>query len=289
MTALDVAVKDFSDAVRSRALWIASGIFLVLMVLVVSLVVWVFSNPDPRLASTFLNGPATDAVLPIIGLVIGYKAIVGERETGNVKFLLGLPHSRRDIVIGKFLGRFAVLSVAIVIGFAAAAAIIVAVLGVPPVVPMVSYLLFVLLGGAAVVATAVGVSAVVSTPSRAIAAVVGGYIFATTLWSIVPSGLHYVVNGELPRPDAPLWVEVVDHLNPLVAISAGGSALLPNDSKIEVLVTESGITASETGPAPDSAVDSLVNEPIFLVGILLLWTVLPLAVGYLRFKGTDLS
>lgn len=289
MTAIDIARKDVADAVRSRALWAATAIFLGFMVLTQFLVVTVVENPDPELATRFLEGPATEVVLPIVGLIVGYQAIVGERETGNVTFLLGLPHSRLDVVVGKVIGRFAVLSVALLSGFLAAIGVIVATLGVPPVVPIVTYVLFVLLSAAAVVSIAIGISAVVDTRGRAISVVVGGYIFATMLWSYVVDGAYYAINRDVPGADPPTWVAVLDHLNPLTALRTGGSVLLPEAGPISITVTEEGVSAAQTGQAPAGTTETLVHEPLFLVGVLVLWTVFPLAVGYLRFRDADLS
>lgn len=289
MTAIDIARKDVADAVRSRALWAATAIFLGFMVLTQFLVVTVVENPDPELATRFLEGPATEVVLPIVGLIVGYQAIVGERETGNVKFLLGLPHSRLDVVVGKFIGRFAVLSVALLSGFLAAIGVIVATLGVPPVVPIVTYVPFVLLSAAAVVAIAIGISAVVGTRGRAISVVVGGYIFATMLWSYVVDGAYYAINRDVPGADPPTWIAVLDHLNPLTALRTSGNVLLPEAGHISITVTEEGVSAAQTGQAPAGTTETLVHEPLFLAGVLVLWTVLPLAIGYLRFRDADLS
>lgn len=289
MTAIDIARKDVADAVRSRALWAATAIFLAFMVLAQFLVVTVVENPDPELATHFLEGPATEVVLPIVGLIVGYQAIVGERETGNVKFLLGLPHSRLDVVVGKFIGRFAVLSVALLSGFLAAIGVIVATLGVPPIVPIVTYVLFVLLSAAAIVSIAIGISAVVGTRGRAISIVVGGYIFATMLWSYVVDGAYYAINRDVPGADPPTWVAVLDHLNPLTALSTSGNVVLPEASHISITVTEEGVSATQTGQVPAGTTETLVHEPSLLAGVLVLWTVLPLAVGYLRFRDADLS
>jgi ABC-2 type transport system permease protein len=289
MTATDIARKDVADAARSRALWAATAIFLGFMALTQVLVITVVEDPMPELATRFLEGPATEVVLPIVGLLVGYQAIVGERETGNVKFLLGFPHSRLDVVIGKFLGRFAVLSVAVLSGFLGAVGLIAVLLGVPPIAPTATYVLFVLLSAAAIVSIAIGISAVVDTRGRAISVVVGGYIFATILWSYVVDGIYYAVSGDLPGAEPPTWIAVLDHLNPLTAMSTSADVLLPEASQISITVTEEGVTAAQTGQAPTGTGNALVQEPLFLVAVLVLWTVVPLAVGYLRFRDADLS
>lgn len=289
MTAIDIAHKDFADAVRSRALWVATAIFLGFVALTQGIVITVVENPDPELAARFLEGPATEVVLPILGLLIGHQAIVGERESGNVKFLLGLLHSRFNIVLGKFLGRIAVLSVAVVGGFLTAVGIIIVTVGVPPIVPIAAYVLFVLLSMAAIVSIAIGISAVTGTRTRAISIVIGGYVLGTVLWSYVVDGLYYAINREIPGPDPPAWIAVVDHLNPLTAMSTSADVLLPEASRISITVTNEGAAATQAEQAPAGTADTFVHEPLFLATVLLFWVAFPLAVGYLRFRGADLS
>jgi ABC-2 type transport system permease protein len=53
---------------------------------------------------------------PIVGVVVGYNAVSGGRESGSLKLLLSLPHSRADVVFGKVVGRGAALSLAVFAG-----------------------------------------------------------------------------------------------------------------------------------------------------------------------------
>ncbi|ELY64745.1 ABC transporter permease [Natronococcus jeotgali] len=289
MTVVDIARKDVADAVRSRALWVATAIFLGFILLAQGIVLAVVENPDPELAARFLEGPATEVVLPILGLLVGYQAIVGERETGNMKFLLGLPHSRLDVLLGKFVGRTAVLSVAVLGGFLAAIGMIAATIGLPPLAPIAAYVLFVVLSVAAIVSIAVGISAVAETRTRAISVAIGGYLLATVLWSYVVDGLYYAVTRSLPGTDPPTWLAIVDHLNPLTAMSTSADVFLPEASQIAITATEEGVSATQTEQTPSGTAETLVHEPLFLVAVLVFWIALPLAVGYLRFRDADLS
>jgi len=126
MSALTVAKKDFRDAIRSRtllALIVLFAIFTAGGAYVSTLIGGLLSNANPAGSQSALDlifallTPAS-LLVPVIGLLAGYKAIAGERESGSLKFLLGLPHSRRDVVLGKVIGRAAVVTVAILIGFA---------------------------------------------------------------------------------------------------------------------------------------------------------------------------
>ncbi|PSP79272.1 hypothetical protein BRC88_09175 [Halobacteriales archaeon QS_4_69_225] len=118
MSVLAVAEKDFRDAVRSRLMIVVAVMFVAL-------------TGGGVLLATTAGGEASLGILgaigalrsgtaifvPIIALGIAYRAIAGEQASGSLKLLLSLPNSRLDVVLGKFLGRAAVVTVAIVIGF----------------------------------------------------------------------------------------------------------------------------------------------------------------------------
>jgi ABC-2 type transport system permease protein len=72
---------------------------------------------DPRSSmrtAVVVAGGGLSFLLPLVGLVGSYAALVGERETGSVRFLLGLPNSRDDAYLGKFVARALVVCVPLV-------------------------------------------------------------------------------------------------------------------------------------------------------------------------------
>lgn len=71
----------------------------------------------------------TSMLLPIIAIMLGYGAIIGERENGSLGVVLGCPVSRFDLMTGKFIGIGAVLATTIVVGFGIAGLIVAAFAG----------------------------------------------------------------------------------------------------------------------------------------------------------------
>ncbi len=67
----------------------------------------------------FLGFPL-QTLVPIAALITGYMAVVGERRSGSIKLLLGLPPNRADVVFGKLLGRATVIGTAIALAFVTA-------------------------------------------------------------------------------------------------------------------------------------------------------------------------
>ena len=66
----------------------------------------------------------TSMLLPIIAIMLGYGAIISEREHGSLGVVLGCPVSRFDVIAGKFIGIGAVLATTIIIGFGIAGIIV---------------------------------------------------------------------------------------------------------------------------------------------------------------------
>lgn len=58
--------------------------------------------------------------IPLIALLLSFDSIVGESERGTLLLLLAHPVARWQIIVGKFLGFFVLLSFSIVIGFGSA-------------------------------------------------------------------------------------------------------------------------------------------------------------------------
>ena len=128
---LAIASKEFRDRIRNR--W----------VLVVALVFTVFS-----LAIALLGGAQQGALglrsteatisslvslviylIPLIALLLGFDAVVGERERGSLDLLLALPLSRGELLLGKYLGLAAAMVLSTLAGFAVVAVLMARQLG----------------------------------------------------------------------------------------------------------------------------------------------------------------
>lgn len=119
---LVVAGKEFRDGLRNK--WVA-GATLLLAALAFALT-FLGSTPTglldvkPLAVTVVSISSLTIFLIPLIALLIGYDAIVGEAERGSLLLLLTYPVSRFEILFGKFLGHAAILSFATLIGYGAA-------------------------------------------------------------------------------------------------------------------------------------------------------------------------
>src|SRR5699024_6961636 len=118
MSLVAVTKKEFLDSIRSYTLL---GLIVLSVVLsgFWSAIQWIPEMSQPVNGNldmlALLNSMRQPALylIPMIGIVVGYKAIAGERDSGSIKLLLALPNTRREVFLGKVIGQTAVVSVAI--------------------------------------------------------------------------------------------------------------------------------------------------------------------------------
>lgn len=278
MSWLVVAEKDFQDALRSKVLWILS----VLFILFAGGAAYIYFQVSQLQQSgglsaigllSFLQGPV-GFLIPIIGLLLGYKALAGEVERGSAKLLLSLPHSRLNAVLGKLLGRTTVLTVSIVVGFAAATAVL---LAFYPKISPVSYVLFILLTivfGAAYVSIGLGISALTKSTSIAGAGIFGIFVLFNVLWRWIGVGIEYLASGTFLFRRPPDWFLLFNQMSPSGAFNGTLSVLLDPTSPLANITSQSG--------------DPFYLSAWFAFIILLGWILIPTGLGMLRFQRMDL-
>jgi ABC-2 type transport system permease protein len=274
MTWTAVARKDFQDAIRSR--WVAG--LSVLFILLVSAAAYLV-RPAPGetissnavLNSLFVRDALVTTLVPLLALVVAYKAVVGERTSGSLKLLLSLPHSRADVVFGKVAGRAAAIAAPISVGFLLPAVVL---LVAPPVnfdaVSYVGYTVLTAILGVVFVAIAVGFSAAASSSRRAVAGAIGIYFLFVPLWGAVrfPLQLYLGMGG------GPSWLPLTGQqvLRMLRLINPTGSFKVVSNAFLQGSLYTGG----------------QVNMHVSATLMLVLWILVPPLLGLLWFREADL-
>jgi ABC-2 type transport system permease protein len=275
MTWATVARKEFADAVRSRMLWAIVVVLAVMTSLAAGLSRLI---PEVPVDATLAVGAAAQfaaLLVPILALIAAYLALAGERESGSLKVLLGLPPSRAEVLAGKFVGRSGVVAVGLALGFAVSGVTTRLLYGDLPLAGFLVVTALTVLLGVAFVGVAVGISAVTDTRARAMTLAVAAYLGLTLLWDLFPQGLVLVVTGAMPGETVPAWFLLVQALSPSGAYNALVQVVLAGGP--------AAMAARLAGPIP------AYLDPLVFLGILLAWTVVPLLVGYDRFRRADLG
>lgn len=123
MKVLLIAWQEIRIGLRNR--WVLATTLL-LAALALSLVL-LGSAPtgnvkaDPLEVVIVSLASLTIFLLPLIALLLSFDAIVGEQERGTLLLLLAYPVARWQVVVGKALGQSAIIAVATLVGFGAAA------------------------------------------------------------------------------------------------------------------------------------------------------------------------
>jgi len=279
MSLAAVARKDFNDSIRSGAFLATTLLFVLTAGLWAAIqhVPQMYADSDvPTSTLALLNsmGQPMAFFVPMLGLGISYAAIAGERDSGSVRLLLSLPNSRRDVVLGKFVGRCAVLTVAILSGYFVVAVFALATYESFATVEFVLYTLLTVFYGAVYVAIGIGFSSVMRTQQTAFIGAAGLYVLFQLGWNLVTAVLQTVTVGYTP-PDsgAPPWLIVVYALNPTAAVDYATRAVIP--------------TFDELMSYPVSA--SFYPPKWAGFAILAAWLVLSLGFGYHRFQSANIQ
>ncbi|MFC6716193.1 ABC transporter permease [Natrialbaceae archaeon GCM10025810] len=295
---LAVARKDFRDSIRSWLFLGLSAFFFLILVGVTGTLSYFGEDIAAQGATTDMLvvfvSQITRLVIPLIGLILGWKSIAGERESGSIKILLSLPHSRRDVILGKLVGRSAVLSVSLTVGFALAAVVVAVLLGGFDVVDYVGLLVMSIVYGVAYTSVAVALSSLTRSTTIAGAAMFGVFVLFYVVWNglstvfqllaqrdiIATSTYTTEIQGqEMEAQRLPDWTYFIQNLDPGEAYSRGLTLL----TDVDAIETQAQFSAEMFGG----------ELPFFLQDwfsflILLFWIVVPVAIALYRFDRVDI-
>lgn len=289
---LPVARKDFQDAIRSRLLVGLMMLFLAVVLGGTALFIRLgdtsgFDGVQAALllVNRFRSGllivvpSPVKTIVPIAAIAASYRSIAGERDTGSIKLLLSLPHSRGDALVGKFLGRSAVVTLPVVVGVVLAIVYTLFEVGALSLTVFLPFVLATLAYVTVWVAIGVAVSAAASSTSRAALGGIAALAVFKYLWGLLNDIVVYVIangaSGPFIGQSTPAWSQYLRRLTPEAAYD-------------DAVITFLRATTGEQVPA-QPADTSLMLQDEWGVVLLVLWIVLPLAVAYLRFEGAELS
>lgn len=196
-----LAGREFHDGLRNK--WVA-GATLLLAGLAFSLT-FLGSAPTglvdvkPLAVTVISVSSLTIFLIPLIALLLGYDAIVGEEERGCLLLLLTYPLSRIEIVFGKFLGHAAILTAATVIGYGAAGAASAWFAGgdAESWRAFLGLIASTILLGLAFLALAYLISAIVSERSTAVGLAVGLWLFFVIVYDLALMGSLVASQGRI--------------------------------------------------------------------------------------------
>ncbi|WP_135536081.1 ABC transporter permease subunit [Halostella pelagica] len=272
MTWSDIAYKDVNDAGRSKTIWLLFGLLLVLSVGYAYLHRYV----GEEAFSPFITGLSriVGVGLPLLAILLGYKSIIHERSSGSLLLTLSLPHDRRDLAVGTFVGRSLVLLVPTLVALVVAGAAGAAFYGTDGLATYPWFLFATALYGLSFVGIAVGLSMSTTVDRWVTFGALGGYLLLVTFWE----AFHSVTLLLLHRfdftvlTDLPDWALLFRLVEPWQAYN-----------RLLRFGVDTSLASRYVGDGVPVYVD-------WWMGIVLLvaWTCVPLALGFYRFSRSDL-
>lgn len=289
-----IARKDVEDAARSKLLWgIGAAFVLFLSLFFVVAGATAPTEPTATMALSFV-AITSQLFIPIVALVAGYMSVVGERRSGSLRILLSYPFSRLDLVIGKLVGRGLVVGLTLVVALIIGGLVVAVLYGTPDVGTFAAYLATVVLFGLAFTGIAVGISTGTATRGRAMAVAIGTYMGVLLFWRPIVAGIYYILNGTLPGLTVEPWYFLARRLNPVEAFQVLESGVLDSPVGLAFGIPVEDVP-SDVPPDQLTIGNRLVSdvpfylEDWFMAVILLSWLIVPVAIGYLRFRNADLG
>jgi len=212
-------------------------------------------------------------LVPLFGLLLGYRAVVGERAGGQLTLLLSFPHSRSDVVLGKTIGRGVVLVGTIVAGTLGAAALVEYPFGAVSLDRLVVFLGATSLYGTAFLTIGIGLSTVTASMRRATILTFGVFFLSVVAWPQLNGyfldALQYVNLADDTLPD---WARFIYGAEPTLLYER---------------VMDTFIADVDSGAYLGPSAAWYLNGSTAVM-LLAAWTVLPAIGGYVQFRRTDL-
>ncbi len=271
--------KEFLDSVRNRWIIALSAIFIVL-----TLVVSYFGAAQAGggtgfqgLLETVVGMTAIAQILiPILGLMISYAAVVGEKERGSILLLLSMPITRLETILGKFLGLGAVMLAAVLSGLGIGGIVIMAFTGTEGWENFIVFLLGAVVFALAFLSIGLLLSSLTKRRGIAMGLAVFVWFFLALLFNLVLGGVLVASGGSfLPVPGEPFtlpdWFYAAGLFNPVEAFSyfavrafgLGGAFGFPIELPEFVSIGTTGLSMA-------------------------LWALVPVTLAFWRFRRQDL-
>jgi len=262
-----IASKEFWDRIRNRWVLAVAVIFTVF-----ALVIAYFGAAQQGTVG-FRGMDVTIASLvslviylvPLIALILGYDAIVGERERGSLELLLSMPITHFELLMGKFVGLAGALAFSTLAGFGLAGVLLSYQLGPTALYHYVGFMLSAILLGMAFLSIAVMVSVMAGDRMRASGMAIGLWFFYVLVYDLLLLGILVLSQKRFSLSFFPVLL----YLNPADIFRILNVFGFEEVRKLYGLAT---------------VLPATLASPWLLGSAMVMWIVAPLGIAVWRFK-----
>ena len=262
-----MAFKEFRDRLRNR--WVLA---VALVFAVFSLVIaYAGGAQQGTVGIRSLEFTVTSLVslviylAPLIALLLGFDAIVGERERGSLDLLLAHPITRGELLLGKYLGLALALALAMLAGLAVVGVMLVWQFGSRALLHYGGFVASALLMGLAFLSLAVLVSVLARDRTRASGA-------AIILWFLFVLVFDLALLGVLVATAGRYGGEIFPYL------------LLLNPTDVFRILNVFSVEDVRSAYGLVSVVPPVLLRLDLLSAVMLGWIAIPLLIAKWRFK-----
>lgn len=265
-----IAGKEFWDRIRNRWVLAVAVVFTAL-----ALVIAYFGAAQQGSVG-FRGVEITIASLvslviylvPLIALILGFDAIVGERERGSLDLLLSMPITRLELLLGKFFGLSAALSFSTVAGFGFAGIVLASSMSLDALFHYFGFIVSSILLGMSFLSLAVTVSVIAHDRTSASGIAIALWFFFVLVFDLLLLGILVATGGEMGSLGSSLFPYLL-FLNPADIFR------ILNVFTLEEVRTLYGLA---------TVFPAYLSNPWLLGSVMVMWIVAPLTIAVWRFK-----
>jgi Cu-processing system permease protein len=262
-----IAAKEFQDRLRNRWVLVIGVVFAAFALLIA------YFGGAQQGAVGFKGIELTIAsltslviyLLPLIALILGFDAIVGEKERGSLDLLLSMPITRLELLLGKYLGLAGALAVATLGGFGLAGGVLGWQLDANALYHYAGFVLSALLLGLSFLSIALLISVLASDRTRASGLAIGAWFAFVLVFDLLLLGLLVASAGEVNSQFA-------------------AYALLFNPADVFRILNIFSMAEVQSLYGLATVFPESLANPLLLGGVMVAWIVGPLALAIWRFK-----
>lgn len=262
-----LAAKEFRDRIRNRWVLVVAVVFTIF-----SLVIAYFGGAQQGAVGLrsieFTIASLVSLVIyliPLIALLLGFDAIVGERERGSLDLLLSMPITRLELLLGKYLGLAAALTLSTLLGFALVAALLWQQLGQASLFHYAGFMLSAVLLGLAFLSLAVMLSVLARDRAQASGLAIALWFFFVLVFDLLLLGALVLTGGRYGAGIFPY----------LLLLSPADVFRILNIFSMEDLRSLYGL---------GTLVPRSFGNPLVMGCVMLVWIIAPLGIAKWRFK-----
>ncbi|MHB1093894.1 ABC transporter permease [Thiobacillus sp.] len=262
-----IASKEFWDRIRNR--WVLA----VALVFTAFALVIAYFGAAQQGSVGFRSIDLTIAslvslviyLIPLIALVLGFDAIVGERERGSLDLLLSMPITRLELLLGKYFGLAAALTFSTIAGFGLVAIVLSTRLDLNALFHYFGFMLSSVLLGCAFLSLAVMLSVFAADRTRASGLAIATWFFFVLVFDLLLLGALVVTGGQ--------WGgEIFPYL------------LLANPADVFRILNIFSLDDVRTLYGLATVFPRALADPWLLGLVMLAWIVVPLGIASWRFR-----